>query len=180
MKWIARLTDLEGVHSFDYGGMVYPFYGKDFYEYYYVDAGQRQLVMAAHGNESDLGGSISDTMASLQLASARTCSIGMYGSLMTVFSPLDLDTIKDYILHGKWVTAIIGVDDETPNDLYFHDTVVKDYYSDESNTLEYYTMWDPWNNYEYQFYIQSGNELVFLNGFGIPGTCYWYGVIYCN
>ncbi|MBP5728326.1 MAG: C39 family peptidase, partial [Clostridia bacterium] len=153
---------------------------------YYADAGQRQIVMAVHGNEVDFGGSNSDIEAALQVASAATCSIGTYGSDISVLSQSHLYWVKLYLESGKWVVASITTEGEYSGYNSLHATVITGYYHDPADGKDYFDMWDPWDNEESCFYIDSDDKMIFCDGTGDNnnnygyGLSYWRCAFYCN
>lgn len=130
------LTDTGGLHQNE--GKKY--YGETPDSTYTADAGQREIVVAVHGDDADRAGNTAAIEYGLQLASFQSMTIATLGG--NSVSEAEIATINRELTAGRWIVAgvfgagVIG-----------HGIVLQSYAAHEN----IYAFWDPWDQSEGSF-----------------------------
>ncbi len=164
----SLLDDQNDVHAFDNA----LFYGQRS-NGKTVDAGQRQIVVAIHGDDGNYSGDNEDREQALQLASRLDMDIGTIGN-GTRLNDTDIATMHNELNAGRWVLGTLF----SPYDDTGHCIVIKSY---DENTGKY-DYWDPWNNQEDDFTHSEleRSEIQMEYEFANTGDCRLAWVQYCR
>lgn len=164
----SLLDDQNDVHAFDNA----LFYGQRS-NGKTVDAGQRQIVVAIHGDDGNYSGDNEDREQALQLASRLAMDIGTIGN-GTRLDDADIATMHNELNAGRWVLGTLF----SPYDDTGHCIVIKSY---DENTGKY-DYWDPWNNQEDDFTHSEleRSEIQMAYEFANTGDCRLAWVQYCR
>lgn len=164
----SLLDDQNDVHAFDNA----LFYGQRS-NGRTVDAGQRQIVVAIHGDDGNYSGDNEDREQALQLASRWNMEIGTIGN-GTRLNDTDIATMHNELNAGRWVLGTLF----SPYDDTGHCIVIQSYNAEEDE----YTYWDPWNNKTSTF-SQSElerSEIQMVYRIANTGDCRLAWVQYCR
>ena len=154
----SLLDDQNDVHAFDNA----LFYGQR-YNGKTVDAGQRQIVVAIHGDDGNHSGTNESIEQALQLASKGHMTIGTIGH-NTYFTDEDIATMHNELNAGRWVIGNVFIEGSSSG----HSIVIQSY----DAVKDEYSYWDPWDNQTSTFSRSAFKQNKIQMAYNIANTGY--------
>lgn len=134
LRYAKELEDEVGIHR-DY-------YGLTAIARLSVDGVQRAIVVDAHRNDKNDGGSVDDVKQALQFASANNMNIEWFwDGRITGLTSDNITILNGDLIIGRYVVAYV----QAPNTTIAHYIVLKKY-----DGVDTYTIFDPWNKKEFR------------------------------
>ncbi len=125
-------TYTTGMHS--YGSNL--FYGETSNGNLTVDGGQRQIVIAVHGDDGNNSGNNNAKEMAIQIAAKANMDIGTWGNAS--LSEANIISMNNELSSGRWVIGNIF----TTITWSGHSIVIQTY----NESTQEYSYWDPWTN----------------------------------
>lgn len=112
-----------------------PFFGETSTGAYTVDSGQRQIVVAIHGDDGNHTGSSANIDTALEMAAANSVTIGTVGQAGRVLTSDEINIMNAELAAGRWVVASLHPTGGGTG----HTVVIQSY----DSSSEQYTFWNP-------------------------------------